>query len=159
MITIAATSRFHYEKLALELDSRGLLYRWLTSMPQSKILSIKRNKINSFLVPMLLNYIASTCFRDQFFLRSFIEDNANHLFDLYCLNQVSHSSSSALIGLSHNICLAGIAAKKNNKLLYAMSLLLILSILMRSYLVNIKVLDCLLSLSAVNKSNERLRLI
>ena len=128
-------------------------------MPQSKILSIKRNKINSFLVPLLLNYIASSCFRDQFFLRSFIEDNANHLFDLYCLNQVSHSSSYALIGLSHNICLAGIAAKKNNKLFICDVPIAHPEYLNEVLSSNIEVLDCLLSLSAVNKSNERLRLI
>ena len=116
MITIAATSRFQYEKLALQLDRFNLLDCWLTSLPNSKINSIQRCKINSFSLPLYMNLGASRFLPIGSNAKSFVEDKASYIFDQYACSVAKNSSSSVLIGLSHSICIAGLIAKEMKRL-------------------------------------------
>jgi len=113
LVNIFATSRYHYERLALQLARFTLLGKWVTALPKSKIpFALKQNTI-SYSFPLYLHLATSRYLSSYPRVPKYFEHMSNLLFDRKACSIVEKIQEGPIIGLSHNILKAGLTVQKS----------------------------------------------
>jgi starch synthase len=106
-VLICATSRFHYQQLAHQLISDGMLYRWISSLPLTKIPIEIRNLTISRPLSLLFYLFSSRLTYAPPALKSLLVYYSNTIFDCQSLDIIKRVNPKVVIGLSHCISKAG----------------------------------------------------
>lgn len=115
-IALVSASRFHFEKLLLQLCFYDHSVLWITGLPRSRFPKNVHPCISSRPLGLVLYLYAPKPFKVFPSLRPKLENFGNIIFDIDASRSLSKINPDILIGISHHISRSGLLMRSRKKI-------------------------------------------